>query len=341
MSTGGFPSAPTLRQVASLAGVSPMTVSRTLSGGKHVRADLQERVVEAASELGYRRNESARSMRPGHRSNLIGVAIANLGNPYYGHFALGVERAAALHGRRILLGNTDEDPHREAQLVSDFRGRRVEGLIVVPVGGSTEHLRHALAARIPVVLASRAVEGIETDTVLLDDVAGAQQGTRRVLKEGHRQIAFLGHGETNFTARRRYDGFVRALACYGLEPHPRLVRHLRHDHNPAAARTAMTELASLPVPPTAVFATNNRTTIGVLRAITAHRAEQPDRPTPTIVSFDDVELAPLLDVPLVVISHNPEELGMRAAGLLLDRVDNLAGDAAPRLIELPVTIKEW
>ena len=95
---------PTVKEVAQHAGVSPMTVSRTLAGGANVRPDLQERVLAAVRELGYRRNENARTLRPGQASGLIGVAITNLGNPYYGNFALGVEEAAAETGRRIVLG---------------------------------------------------------------------------------------------------------------------------------------------------------------------------------------------------------------------------------------------
>ena len=331
-------SPPTLRQVAALAGVSPMTVSRTLSsGGRHVRADLQRRVLEAASTLGYHRDDNARSMRPGHRSNLIGVAITDLANPYYSRFALGVERVAAAHGRRMLLGNTGEDADREAQLVSDFRGRRVEGLIVVPVGGQSEHLRQAQAAHVPLVLASRAVADIATDTVILDDVSGAYHGTRRVLEGGHRRVAFLGHGATLFTSRRRYDGFVRALAENGMEPDLQLVRHATH---PDGAHAAMKTLLELPVPPTAVFTTSNRLTTGVLHAIIDHRVERPEHPVPAVLAFDDVELAPLLNVPLLIISHHPEELGVRAAELLFDRLDTPGEEVDPRWVELPVTVGE-
>lgn len=334
----GSPAPPTLRQVAVLAGVSPMTVSRTLSGaGRHVRADLQRRVFDAATTLGYRRNENARSMRPGHQSNLIGVAITDLANPYYSRLALGVERVAAEHGRRILLGNTGEDPARESQLVSDFRGRRVEGLIVIPVGGHTSHLRQAQEAHVPLVMASRAVAGIDSDTVILDDISGAYAGTIRVLEEGYRRIAFLGHGPTIFTTGRRYDGFARALAEFDLTPDPRLVRHAQ---DPESARMAMRELLQLPLPPTAVFSTSSRLTVGVLEAITEYRA-LPEKPViPAVLAFDDVELAPLLDVPLLMISHHPEELGVRAAELLFDRLDT-AGDPAPRWVELPVTVGDF
>lgn len=332
------PSAPTLREVAELAGVSPMTASRTLSGGKNVRADLQRRVLDAVTALGYHRNENARSMRPGHRSDLIGVAITNLANPYYGRFAQGVEKVAAEHGRRVLLGNSGEDLGRETQLISDFLGRRVEGLIVVPTGGGVDHLRPARLGNTPLVLASRAVENLDVDTVLLDDVRGAYAGTKRVLEAGHRRVAFLGNAASVFTARRRFDGFRQALAEFGINPEPELVMQGQQD--PAAARRAMQGLLHLTNPPTAVFCSNNRNTIGALEAIGSHRIENPGYRPPTVVGFDDVELAHLMRVPLLIISHNPEELGARAAELLFNRVDDSRPDKSFCLVELPVVIHD-
>ena len=215
---------PTVKEVAQHAGVSPMTVSRTLAGGANVRPDLQERVLAAVSELGYRRNENARTLRPGQASGLIGVAITNLGNPYYGNFALGVEEAAAETGRRIVLGNTGGDPARERQLVADFLGRQVEGLVLVPSGGPSDHLRPERLGDVPLVLASRRIYGLDVDVVLLDDVGGAYRGTLALLDAGHKRIGYLGNVSSAFTGTRRYEGYLRALEERGIHPDPDLVR---------------------------------------------------------------------------------------------------------------------
>ena len=329
-------STPTVKDVAELAGVSPMTVSRTLSGGKNVRAEVQQRVHEAIATLGYHRNENARSMRPGHTTGLIGVAITNLGNPYYGTFALGVEEVAAQHGRRIILGNTGEQLDREHQVVSDFVGRQVEGLIVVPTGGSADHLRSARLGNIPLVLAARTVEGLDADTVLLDDVHGAYEGTRRVLDAGHTRIGFLGNLVSVSTASRRYEGFVRALAESGIEPDPALIR--RGQQDVADARLATQSLLDLADPPTAIFSANNRNTIGALQAIGSRRHTAGATPPPTLVGFDDVELADLMGVPIILVSHDPRELGEAAARMLFDRLDNPDVPREARLLELPVTV---
>jgi LacI family transcriptional regulator len=330
------PSAPTVKEVAELAGVSPMTVSRTLSGGANVRPEVQERVFAAVSELGYHRNENARSIRPGHKSGLIGVAITNLGNPYYGQFALGVEQVASEHGRRIMLGNSGENLAREEQLVSDFVGRQVEGLIVVPTGGGSAHLEASRLGNLPLVLASRTVDGLKADTVLLDDIRGAYESTRALVDAGHTRIGFLGNAVSVSTAGRRYEGFCRALQEAGLDVDVALVR--RGQQDVSMAREAMGALLDLPNPPTAVFSANNRNTIGALQAIGARQASGRLAQPPTLVGFDDVELADLLQVPLLIVSHDPRELGARAARMLFDRLDGTVTSPAARLLELPVTV---
>lgn len=327
---------PTVREVALLAGVSPMTVSRTLSGGKNVRPEVQQRVMKAVATLGYHRNENARSIRPGQSSGLIGVAITNLANPYYGQFALGVEDVASQHGRRMLLGNTGEDLARETQLVSDFVGRKVEGLIVVPTGKDGAHLRPESLGRVPVVLASRTVDGLDVDTVLLDDVNGAYEATKRMLEDGHRRIGFLGNVVSVSTAARRYDGYARALTEFGLIPDSELV--LRGQQDVSDARVAMDKLLDLVDPPTAVFSANNRNTIGAIYAIERRHNEGTLTVPPTLVGFDDVELADLLTVPLLTVSHDPRALGAQAAQMLFERLDGVAAESPPRLVELPVVV---
>src|SRR5690606_14997212 len=119
--------------------------------------------------------------------------ITNLANLYYGNFALGVEEVAAAHGKRMVLGNTGEDSSREKQLVADFIGRQVEGLIVVPSSNVASHLSPENLGSIPLVLASRRVYGLDIDTVLLDDTGGAFRGTSSLLNSGHTRIGYLGN----------------------------------------------------------------------------------------------------------------------------------------------------
>lgn len=329
---------PTVKEVARHAGVSPMTVSRTLAGGANVRPDLQEKVLTAVRELGYHRNENARSLRPGQASGLIGVAITNLGNPYYGNFALGVEAAVAETGRRIVLGNTGGDPMRERQLVADFLGRQVEGLVLVPSGGPSEHLRSERLGDVPLVLASRRIYGLDVDAVLLDDVGGAYRGTLALLDAGHTRIGYLGNVGSAFTGGRRYEGYAQALAERSIAPDPELVQ--REQQATGSAGEATARLLDLPSPPTAIFSANNRNSIAALREIGRRlRAGARRDEMPAIVSFDDFELAELMPVPVTIVDHDPQQLGREAARLLLSRLGNGDRERGPaRLVEMPVRV---
>lgn len=321
-----------------------MTVSRVLSGGKNVRPQVRERVERAVAELGYHRNENARSLRPGHRSGLIGVIITNIANPYYADMQQGIEEVATEHSRRILVGNSREDVSLERQLVADFIGRRVEGLIVVPADpGASEHLSPELLSGTPVVLASRAVDDLDADTVLIDDVGGAFQATTRLLEEGHRRIAFLGNRNSLFTGRRRYHGFQQAHEAYGVEVIPELLRTGQQDVE--SAEKAMLELLALADPPTAVFSANNRNTVGAIRAIESARrnsrgAESAAARNIRLFGFDSFEFADLSPVPVSIVAHDPRDLGRRVAGLLFERIEGAAEGYPPRRIELPVSLDQ-
>lgn len=326
--------APTVHDVAVAAGVSPMTVSRVLSGGPNVRPEKVQAVLDAAAALGYRRNENARSLRPGQRTGLLGVVITNVANPYYAQVQLGVEEIVTSDGMRLLVGNSGEDTDRERALVNDFIGRQVDGLIVVPAGGDVTHLRAATAAGIPLALASRQVEGVDADVVLVDDEGGARDGTAHLLAEGHRRIAFLGNRASVFTSRRRQEGFERAHREAGVAFDPTLLRAGQNDDG--AAHDVMVELLSLEDPPTAIFSANNRNTVGALRALAEHHTAAESM---RIVAFDDFELSSLMPFALSVIEHDPRELGRTAARMVMSRMQS-DDDRVPQIIQLPTRFRK-
>jgi LacI family transcriptional regulator len=323
-----------MRDVAERAGVSPMTVSRVLRDDPRVTPENRAKVLAAVEELGYRRNEAARSLRVGS-SGLLGLVVTNFANPFYAHLALGVESLAAERGMTVVLGNTAEDLRRERELVSDLVSRRVSGMIVVPAGGDHAHLRPERVHGIPVVLAARPPANADLDCVLVDDFGGALAATARLTARGHRRIGFLGLPPNVWTSAERFRGFSSALAEAGLTVDERHVRlNLREV---AAAEAAAGELLGLAEPPTALFTANSRITIGAFRAISLAEAST------ALAGFDDFELADMLGLPLTIVTYNPEELGRQAATLLLDRMAHGPGAGAvpTRRVVVPTTIVEY
>lgn len=324
----GTPARPTLVDVARLAGVSLKTASRALNGEPHVAGGTAVRVQKAAGQLGFRPNVIARELRQGARSRSVGLIISDVGNPFYARVARGVERRLRRDGLRLLMASSDEDPATERQLTADMLDRRVCGLLITTCLDDHAHLETERRLGIPLAFLDRPPVGIVADTFAIDNAGGARLAARHLLDRGHRRIGLVGDLSRLATHRERVAGFGAEMAAAGVTDWRRYVRADSHDSE--SAGRAARELIDLPDAPTALFTTNNRITVGALRALR-------DRPAPpALVGFDDFELADLLGV--TVISHDPERLGELAAGRLVGR---LAGDGpATGATRLPVRLVE-
>ncbi|RFU87134.1 LacI family transcriptional regulator [Streptomyces triticagri] len=325
-----------MRDVAARAGVSAMTVSRVLKGSGRVGDSTRQRVLDAVSDLGYRRNETARNLRLGRQSGLVGLVVTNLANPFYAQLALGAEEVVQEHGLRLVLGNTAEQLAREQDLVQDLVSRRANGLIVVPSGSDQQHLSPAALDSTPLVLAARPPAGIEADTVLVDDFGGARAATARLVADGHTRVGFLGNPPTLFTGAERFRGWWSALEEAGIQPRDTWVR--RGPYDVVTAEAAARELLDRADGPTAVFCANNRLTLGACRAVRGLGSAA------ALGGFDAVESADLLGVPLTLASYDPAEIGRRAARLLMDRVSDDPGarpTGPPRRTIIPTSLAEF
>jgi LacI family transcriptional regulator len=317
-----------MHDVARIAGVSLKTVSRVVNNEPGVGAATSTRVLAAIESLGFRPNDLARSLRKGGSSATIGLVIEDLANPFYAAIAKAVERVARHHRHLVVVTSSEEDPGREHDSVSALVRRRVDGLVVVPSARDHRYLRTELRMGFPLVFVDRPPHGIDADTILIDNVGGARQAVEHLLARGHQRIAFVGDPPTVFTSEERLRGYRQALAGCGVDADDDLVCLSARDVDQAEA--GVYGLLALPDPPTAVFAQNNRSCIGALRAVRESGAQV------AVVGFDDFELADMLPVPATVMSHSPAQMGRLAAELLFAR---LAGDTRPpQRIVMPVRL---
>jgi LacI family transcriptional regulator len=314
--------------VARAAGVSLKTASRVLNDEPHVAARTAAKVRAAADELGFRPNTIARELKQGARSTAVGLIIGDVANPFYGRLARGAERRLRSAGLQLITASSDEDAATEQRLTAELLERRVCGLLLTTSLTAHQHLETDRRLGVPVVFLDRPPSGIAADTVSLDNEGGARLATQHLLAGGHRRIGLIGDLSRLPTHRERVAGFRAALRDSGIADWERYLRTDSHDSE--AARRATAELLAQPEPPTALFTTNNRITVGALRALADLDA------APALVGFDDFDLADLLGV--TVVSHAPEEMGDRGAAMLLER---LAGADAPARDErLPVRLIE-
>jgi LacI family transcriptional regulator len=313
-----------MNDVAEAAGVSLKTVSRVVNGEAGVGAATAQRVSAAIADLGFRRNDLARSLRRAHASATLGLIIEDLANPFYSTIARAVEEVARRRGYVVITGSSEESGERERELVATLLSRRVDGLLLVPAARDHSYLRPELRMGVQVVFLDRPPGRLEADAVLLDNEGGARAGVDHLLAQGHRRIGLIGDPPELFTLAERVRGYRAALAARGVDFDETLLRLGAHDV--AQAEMSARALLQLPDPPTAIFAANNRVSVGALRALKSVDAEV------ARVGFDVFELADMLPVPVTVVRHDPAELGRRAAELLFARLDGDGG--APQTVIL-------
>jgi LacI family transcriptional regulator len=312
----------TMKDVARLAGVSIATVSSTLSGRSFVSAELKHRVENAIKELGYARNAMASGLKRG-TSSLIGLIVPDITNPFFTELVHCIQQRASEAGFIVLLGVSDDQQSREAELIGLMRSHQVAGTVVIPCGGEEDCLNLSrLAAGMPLVVADNAPPGMAADTVILDNRQAAELATSHLLSLGHKLVATISGPPHRFVSQERFIGFKKALAAKGLSVNPDHVR--RGDFHVEAAREAGLALLRSAPRPTAIFVANNQMLIGVMQAVAEAGLSVPR--DISIVSIDDFPWAAAF-MPALTTVRQPidamaeaaiERLKLRIGGLLED-----------------------
>jgi LacI family transcriptional regulator len=316
--------APTVRDVAAAAGVTPMTVSRVLRGTSGFSASTRERVMRAVEVLGYTPNAVAQGLRT-HQTRTVALLIGNVASPFYARMARGFEAAMRAAGYLTMICNTDQSRDEEARYLAELLKRRVDGLAVAPVESQSPLLRSFLARGVPLVLVDREVPGLGVDTVTADGRAGAAGATRHLIRvHGHRRVAALfGPGETS-TGRARRAGYEAALGEAGLNVERPLVGHCAY--TVAAARDLSRRILTTSPRPTALLAAGNFLTAGALEAMAELRLSAPD--DVALIGVGPAPRSALERPDLTMVGLPSEAMGGRAAGLLLRRLDE-SGPKSP------------
>ncbi|MFJ7593322.1 LacI family DNA-binding transcriptional regulator [Streptomyces sp. NPDC097617] len=317
---------PTMKDVATAAGVGLKTVSRVVNGEKGVSEATAAHVLRVIEQLGFRRNDSARILRQGRHTGSVGLIIEDLSDAFYSQLSWAVEQLASAFGSLLLIGSSAEDASREQELATAFSARRVDGLIIVPTAADHRYLAPEMAAGMAVVSVDRPASGLDVDTVLSTNLEGALEAVAHLLRWGHQRIGFIGDRSDIFTAAERLSGYRQAMAEAGYPIHDSWVSMGALD--PVRIRITLNRMFSGPEPVTALMCGNNRTTAVVLREL----ARFPHRLA--LVGFDDFEFADLLGI--TVVAQDPVQLGRTATELLFGR---LSGEQAPsQRIEIPTRL---
>ncbi len=323
----GSNKAPTLNDVAELAGVSRATASRALAGYGRISDDTVSLVQKAASKLGYRPNQVARAMRAGTTKTIGLVVISDFTNAFFDRATKAIIDAAKQSGYQTVVSHTDENIENERQAVQNLIEKRVDGLILVPsTDQDHDHLKSAKLGNTPLVLIDRRLPRIDFPSVTTGDLEGAIEAVEFGYSRGHRNMAFLiaVPGLKGYTARKphipistvvdRTNGFEQAVKKLKLKPNM-----LFCEDSQMVAEEAVDALLKGSNPPSIIYTSNNDMLLAVLRV--AGKTGVSVGKQLSVISFDDSPWAAAMSPAITVVARPVDELGGAAVRLLLDQIN--------------------
>jgi LacI family transcriptional regulator len=293
--------------VARKAGVSTATVSRVLNSSDKVRESTAKKVRTAIEELNYRPNSYARSLRSG-RSNLYGLIVSDIRNPFFPDLIEHFELLATQHGIDVTIANTGYNEQRLVTAVRRLLERGIDGLAILTSEVSPAALDLLHSTEVPLVLLNQPSLASEYRMVGVDYIQGFVEAIEHLRMLGHHRIGFVAGPATLSSASRRRKAFLAAVKSCHLTLKDDWI--FEGDHRLTGGRFAAERLFSMRYPPTAIVCSNDMTAIGFLEAANRLGRKVPDEVS--LIGFDDLFLCEIVHPALTTLHLSRKEIATRA-----------------------------
>jgi LacI family transcriptional regulator len=305
-----------LADIARDAGVSTATVSRVVNKRGLVAAATRDVVLRAIEQHHYYPNAHARSLALG-RTNLIGLLVSDISNPFFPDLVKEMESAAFEHDLDVILANTNYDPERMTSYVRRFIERGVRGVAIMTSEFDRALLAELARRDVSVVFLDPGRPGPHISHLVVDYQSGIDEAVVHLASLGHRRIAFIGGPHAMRSSQQRLCAFVSSVERHlGGAPG----RIFESDYRFEGGRRVARELLQGPERPSAVIAANDMMALGVLHEARSAGVAVPD--ALSVIGFDDIALAALSFPRLTTISLSRQSLGRRAVEALLATLNN-------------------
>lgn len=283
---------------------------------KRISDEVVERVLKFVEEVGYRPNVLARSLRTG-KSNIIGLLVENIANPFFACIARMIEENAYRNGYKILYSSTENDTDKTRDILRIFRERHVDGYIIAPPEGIEQEVAALIRSGSPVVLFDRFLAGLQdVDSVGINNADSIYGGVRHLVSEGFRNIAFVTLDSAQSQMQDRLHGYKLAAKEFGFAEQIREVSF--NQQSDSIVRQIVSFLREKEKPEAIVFATNYLGVSG-LRAIKELGLKIPEHIA--VLVFDDNDLFELHTPSISSIAQPIKEISDKVISLLLERLD--------------------
>jgi LacI family transcriptional regulator len=315
--------------VARLSGVGPMTVSRTINGHPYVSEETARRVQAAISQLNYKPNHAARVLT-GQLSRSIGLIVPDISDSFFSVISQAVQETAHAHGYLLWLAASGEDPDIEASHVEMMTTYGVDGILLVPSHSRKAYLKTLAAGSTPIVTIDRPIEIAKTDSVEVENRAGARLAVDHLILHGHERIACIVTNPHLLPIRERIAGYQNSMKHARL-----LVKKEIHLSNQESVKLALSQLFTSRNPPQALFTANNLTTIWVIESLKELKIKLGE--DVALVGFDDVDYFSQLTPAVSAVRQPSVEIGKLAAQILLKNIQEESPSAIINKV-LPLTL---
>ena len=297
----------------------PSTVSRVLSGhaGTTIRLATRQRILAASDRLGYRPSALARSLRL-QRTLTLGMLVPDITNPFFSSIIKGAEDAARQRGYNLILCNSEDEPQREAMYLRVLRDRQVDGLLIAASQMADVTIAELRKEVFPFVLLNRATERGDDLAVVVDNHGAAVGVAAHLADLGHRRVGHVAGPQNTTTGVERLEGYRAGVLAFGLADEPELVVEATA-FSEEGGDLALQMMLAGSARPTAIFAANDLIAIGILQRLRRIGMRVPG--DLSIVGFNDIPMAGLLEPALTTVRVPQLEMGVAGANLLIDRLE--------------------
>lgn len=316
--------AATMKDIARRTGLGLATISSYFNGG-NVRKKNRIKIEEAIEELHYEVNEVARGLKT-NATRTIGVVIPELNNTFCAEIITGMEDVLRSHGYATIVCDCRTDKKLEREAVEFLIRRRVDGIINMPVDEEGNHLKRFQKMGKPIVLIDRKIQGIDCDSVLVDNKKAAEDAVRYFIGRGHRNIGIIGGPEEVFTAQERMAGYYKALESAGIPVRESLIWH--GDYTIQGGVRGLEELVQNNPEMTAVFVTNYEMTMGAMIGVNELGIRIPEQLS--MIGFDNLQFARACNPKLTIVAQPTDGIAREVAKVMLNHLEN-AGETPGEL----------
>lgn len=305
-----------IKDVAREAGVSTATVSHVINDTKYVTDETRQKVLKAIEKLNFYPNIHARTLASG-KSNIIGLLVSDISNPFFPELVKSIEAAAFEHGYNVLLFNTNYDAKRAADYVRRLIELKVAGVALMTAELDPNLFEELENKQVRVVFTDLGVVNEHMSNIVLDYYAGIEEAVRHLVSLGHERIAHIAGSSRIRSGIIRREAFVTALNRFSPQSDDTLI--FEGDFRFESGRMAATSILDMDELPTAIIVSNDMMALGAMQELKAAGIKIPQ--DISIIGFDDIAFASLSEPPLTTVCSSRVEIGRRAIEALMTTIE--------------------